>query len=59
MSKTDKACEALFSGRVNVPRAALACDLSTQDMKTVFSAYVSNRRSDDWELDIVLCWPYA
>ena len=59
MSKTDKACEALFTGRVNVPRAALSCDLSIQDMKARFSDYVSRRSSDDWELDIVLCWPYA
>lgn len=59
MSEIDKACEALFTGRINVPTAAALCDVTVENMKTVFVEYACRRSRDDWELDIVLCWPYA
>jgi hypothetical protein len=59
MSKTDKACQALFRGRINIPGAAASCDMTNEEMKQVFSDYVSGRKQEDWELDVVLCWPYA
>jgi len=59
MSDMDLACQALFSGRMNVPTAAKACGLTTEEMKREFLRYVSATAKSDWELDTVPCWPYA
>lgn len=59
MTKFEIACLALFTGRINVPKAALMCDISSQEMKDRFRLYVKERGREDWELDITPCWPYA
>lgn len=59
MNQFDIACQALFAGRINVPRAAAMCSTTTEDMKKAFRDYVLERAKVDWELDITPCWPYA
>jgi len=59
MNDIDLACQALFTGRVNVPTAAKRCGLTLDEMKGEFLQYISLRSKPDWELDIALCWPYA
>jgi hypothetical protein len=59
MNDIDLACQALFTGQVNVPSAAGICGLTTQQMKEEFLQYVALRSQADWELDIQLCWPYT
>lgn len=58
MTPKDKALYALFRGRINVPTAAKHCGLTTEEMKSEFHAYACATPVDDWELDIVPCWPY-
>ena len=59
MTQFEIACQALFTGRINVPRAALMCGIAAEEMKEKFVDYVKSRSKDDWELDITPCWPYA
>lgn len=59
MNNLEKSCYALFRGRINIPKAAGYCGLSVEEMKEKFKDYVSKTPVDDWELDIVPCWPYA
>lgn len=59
MTKFELACQALFTGRMNVPKAAMLCGLDSFEMKTRFVDYVEKRKTEDWQLDITPCWPYA
>lgn len=59
MTPKGKALYALFRGRSNVPSAAKQYGLTAEQMKREFREYVKQTPMDDWELDIVLCWPYA
>jgi len=59
MTAKEKALYALFRGRINVPTAAKHCGLATEQMKEEFRNYARKTPVDDWELDIVPCWPYS
>jgi len=59
MKEVESACQALFTGRINVAKAAAYCGLELKDMKKEFKHYVKNTSQEDWELDITPCWPYA
>jgi hypothetical protein len=59
MTDLEIACQALFGGRVNIPKAAALGGVSPEEMKQIFREYVSAKARDDWELDITPCWPYS
>jgi hypothetical protein len=59
MTDLEIACQALFTGRINVPRAALIAGITPDEMKIAFKDYVKARGRENWELDITPCWPYA
>ncbi|MFZ9315693.1 MAG: hypothetical protein ACO236_00265 [Candidatus Nanopelagicaceae bacterium] len=59
MTEFEIACQALFSGRINVPKAAALCQLTTDEMMAQFREYAKARQGEDWELDIAMSWPYA
>jgi len=59
MNTKEQALYALFRGRMNIPAAAKHCGIEPERMKDYFKEYAANTPPEDWELDIVLCWPYA
>lgn len=59
MTPKQKALYTLFRGRSNVPLAAKQCGLTAEQMKCEFREYAKRTPMDDWELDIVPCWPYT
>jgi hypothetical protein len=59
MNSKEEALYLLFRGRLNVPAAAGRCGLTPEQMQKEFKDYASRMPVEDWELDIVLCWPYT
>jgi len=59
MNRREEALYSLFRGRLNIPAAGKHCGMTPEEMKKEFKDYVKRHSVEDWELDIVLCWPYA
>jgi hypothetical protein len=59
MNLKQEALHALFCGRMNVPNAAKHCGMEHDAIMLEFKKYAEKTPLEDWELDTLLCWPYA
>jgi hypothetical protein len=51
--------DALFHGKLNIPSAASKAGITMDEMKVLLKSYIDSHPTEDWELDITPCWPYA